>query len=56
MNNNKVISTEKIVLEIPPDENILKTYNKEELLKECIRLNVAREQYESSNDEDKKYN
>ena len=26
---------------------------KEELLKECIRLNVPREQYEASNDEDK---
>ena len=53
MDNNKVISSEKIVLEVPPDENILKTYNKEELLKECIRLNVPREQYEASNDEDK---
>ena len=53
MDNNKVISSEKIVLEVPPDGNILKTYNKEELLKECIRLNVPREQYEASNDEDK---
>ena len=53
MNNNKVISSDKIVLEVAPDENILKTYNKEELLKECIRLNVPREQYEASNDEDK---
>jgi len=53
MNNYKVISSDKIVLEVPPDENILKTYNKEELLKECIRLNVPREQYEASNDEDK---
>lgn len=53
MNKNKVISSEKIVLEVPPDLNILKTYNKEELLKECIRLNVPREQYEASNDEDK---
>lgn len=53
MDNNKVISSEKIVLEVPPDVNILKTYNKEELLTECIRLNIPREQYEASNDEDK---
>ena len=53
MNNNKVISSEKIVLETPPDASILKTYDKDQLIEECKRLNIPREQYESSNDEDK---
>ena len=53
MNNNKVISSEKIVLEIPPDESILKTYDIERLIKECNRLNIPREQYEANKDEDK---
>lgn len=53
MDNNKVISSETIILEVPPDVNILNTYNNEELLRECIRLNVPREQYEASSDEDK---
>jgi len=53
MDCNKIISSKQIVLEVPPDLNILKTYNNEQLLTECIRLNVPREQYEASNDEDK---
>jgi len=53
MNNNKVISSEKIVLETPPDVSILKTYDNDQLIRECNRLNIPREQYEASNDEDK---
>ena len=53
MNNNKLISSDKIVLETPPDVSILKTYDKDQLIDECKRLNIPREQYESSNDEDK---
>ena len=53
MNNNKLISSDKIVLETPPDASILKTYDKDQLIDECKRLNIPREQYEASNDEDK---
>lgn len=53
MNNNKIISSEKIILEVPPDLSILKTYNNEQLISNCIQLNIPREQYESNNDEDK---
>lgn len=53
MNNNKIISSEQVILETPPDENTLKTYSMEKLIGECNRLNIPREQYEASNDEDK---
>jgi len=53
MDNNKVISSEKIVLETPPDLSILKTYGKDQLIDECRRLNIPREQYEENKDEDK---
>ena len=53
MNNNKIISTEKVILETPPDENTLKSYSMERLISECNRLNIPREQYEASNDSDK---
>ena len=53
MNNNKVISSEKIVLETPPDVSILKTYDKDRLIQECRRLIIPREKYEENNDEDK---
>ena len=53
MNNNKVISSEKIVLETPPDVSILKTYDKDRLIQECNQLNIPREQYEENKDEDK---
>ena len=53
MNTNKIISSEQVILETPPDENTLKTYSMEKLISECNRLNIPREQYEASNDEDK---
>jgi hypothetical protein len=53
MNDNKVISSEKVIIETPPDENTLKTYSVERLISECNRLNIPREQYEASNDSDK---
>ena len=56
MNNNKVITSEKVVLETPPDVSILKTYDKDQLIDNCKRLNIPREQYEGSNDEDKNRN
>ena len=53
MNTNKIISSEQVILETPPDENTLKTYSMDKLISECNRLNIPREQYEASNDEDK---
>ncbi len=53
MNDNKVISSEKIILETPPDISVLNKYDKDKLIGECNRLNIPREQYEASNDEDK---
>lgn len=53
MNDKKLRSSEKVILETPPDESILKTYNKDKLIQECKRLSIPREQYEASNDEDK---
>ena len=47
MNKNKVISSEKIVLEVPQDLNILKTYNKEELLKTIQHAKVDKKQTET---------
>lgn len=53
MNNNKLISSEKVVLETPPDVSILKTYDKDQLIDECRQLSIPREQYEENKDEDK---
>ena len=54
MDNNTIISRETVVLEIPPDENTLKTYSYDELLSMCQKLGVQRESYENILDDDKR--
>ena len=54
MDNNKIISRETVVLETPPDENTLKTYTYDDLLKMCQKLGVQRESYENILDDDKR--
>ena len=54
MDNNKIISRETVVLETPPDENTLKTYSYDDLLKMCQKLGVQRESYDNILDDDKR--
>ena len=56
MNTNKIISSEKVILDTPPDINSLKKYSADELITECNRLGVPRELMEASNDDDKNIN
>jgi hypothetical protein len=53
MNTNKIISSEKIVLDTPPDMNELKKLSDKELISICNKLFIPREQYEASIDADK---
>jgi hypothetical protein len=54
MDNNKIITRETVVLETPPDENTLKTYSYDDLLKMCQKLGVQRESYDNILDDDKR--
>jgi len=53
MDNNKIISKETVVLETPPDENTLKKYSYDDLLKMCQKLGVQRESCDNILDDDK---
>ena len=54
MDNNKIISRDTVVLETPPDENTLKTYSYDDLVKMCQKLGVQRESYDNILDDDKR--
>ena len=53
MNTNKIISTEEVVFETPPDIDDLKKMDNECLFKKCMNIGLPRETIEGIKDEDK---